>query len=300
MGEPRTTMAAIEDARVAEITAKLEEMQTSEPAKPKGRPTDEEKEALTAHGNDRKEYMMSLNEAELAAVSTHAYFKDYTKKGDGKQEKKVKEPQFKKEAVVDPEAEAKKLSKLIKNVEKEGGKKGVEIEGAADMGGLAFFCTTLMEPDGNLEMLEKGFACMNAEPNPDPEEERRGGAGGVGKMVFSAGAEFLQIVCNMPEELQVEKTMDDAPTREAMFADVWVQHVLSTFEKQCPGLKCNEGSNGSLASASIPADKEKAFFPLKIKDDAMAAAYALLTAKHCMKLSESSEGECFGDFEDTY
>merc|ERR1712166_970116 len=122
MGEPRTTMAAIEDARVAEITAKLEEMQTSEPAKPKGRPTDEEKEALTAHGNDRKEYMMSLNEVELAAVSSHAYFKDYTKKGDGKQEKKVKEPQFKKEAVVaDPEANAKKLAKLIKNVEKEGG-----------------------------------------------------------------------------------------------------------------------------------------------------------------------------------
>merc|ERR1711968_123373 len=49
--------------------------------------------------------------------------------GDAKESKK----QSKKE---------KKEAKKIKAVEKEGGKKGVEIEGAADMGGLAFFCTT--------------------------------------------------------------------------------------------------------------------------------------------------------------
>ena len=36
------------------------------------------------------------------------------------------------------------MAKVIK----EGGKKGVEIEGAADMGGLEFFCTTIESPDG--------------------------------------------------------------------------------------------------------------------------------------------------------
>lgn len=30
---------------------------------------------------------------------------------------------------------------------KEGGKRGVEIEGAADMGGLMFFCTSVDQPE---------------------------------------------------------------------------------------------------------------------------------------------------------
>ena len=38
---------------------------------------------------------------------------------------------------------AKAVEKQLKAVIKEGGKKGVEIEGASDMGGLDFFCTTI-------------------------------------------------------------------------------------------------------------------------------------------------------------
>merc|ERR1712054_740891 len=89
-----------------------------------------------------------------------------------------------------PEELAKMAEKKLKAVTKEGGKKGVEIEGACDMGGMAFFCTQLDEPDGDMDLLEKGFAAMNAEPDPT-EEERRGGAGKVGKVVFSAGPSAL-------------------------------------------------------------------------------------------------------------
>ena len=35
------------------------------------------------------------------------------------------------------------LKDKLKKVIKEGGKRGVEIEGAADMGGLQFFCTSM-------------------------------------------------------------------------------------------------------------------------------------------------------------
>lgn len=41
----------------------------------------------------------------------------------------------------------------MKKVLKEGGKRGVEIEGAADMGGLKYFCTKMLEPAGDLDML---------------------------------------------------------------------------------------------------------------------------------------------------
>merc|ERR1712100_787849 len=206
-----------------------------------------------------------------------------------KKEKAKKEKAAKAEPKVDPEAEAKKRAKQVKAIEKEGGKKGVEIEGASDMGGLAFFCTTLMEPDGVAEDLVLGFTAMNADPPEDPEEERRGGAWHVGKMVFSAGPEFLQIICNVPEDLQVDKQFDDR-LRKATNASEWVQYVLDAFAKEAPGCKVNADSTASFAPAAIPANKEKGVFPLKIKDDAMSAAYRLLRERGCFNDDSSSDG----------
>ena len=72
----------------------------------------------------------------------------------------------------------------MKNVPKEGGKRGVEIEGAADMGGLQFFCTTMEEPNGDVDMLYESMKAMNEKSKPD-EEERKGGSGRIGKMIIS-------------------------------------------------------------------------------------------------------------------
>ena len=76
----------------------------------------------------------------------------------------------------------KKIAKCLK----EGGKKGVEIEGASDMGGLDFFCTTIESPDGDVDLLQMAMTAMNAEP-VEGAEDRKGCSGRVGKMVFSAG-----------------------------------------------------------------------------------------------------------------
>merc|ERR1712107_463448 len=90
-----------------------------------------------------------------------------------------------------PEDPAKKLKKVIK----EGGKRGVEIEGAADMGGLQFFCTSVDEPEGSTDLLMESVKAMNAKSDPT-EEERKGGSGHIGKMVFSAGVEKqAELVC---------------------------------------------------------------------------------------------------------
>jgi hypothetical protein len=241
--------------------------------------------------------------ASKAAAAPEGGEKKESKKQSKKEKKAAKkggDGGGKAEKAPDPEADAKALSKKIKGVEKEGGKKGVEIEGAADMGGLAFFCTTLMEPDGDMEMLVKGFAAMNAEPPKDPEEERRGGAGGVGKMVFSAGPEGLAIVCNVPKEVQVDKENQDGPPRKAMFADKWVQTVLSRFEKEAGKIDVDPSSNSDFAKAFIPANKDIGFFALKFKDDAMSYAYQVLTEHNAMPAADSSPGECIGDFEDDY
>merc|ERR1712061_32550 len=111
--------------------------------------------------------------------------------GEKKAAEKAKEP----EAAKPPEAPAKKLKKVIK----EGGKRGVEIEGAADMGGLQFFCTSVDVPEGDLELLESCVKAMNAKSDPT-EEERKGGSGHIGKMIFSAGTEQLAVAAYVPEE----------------------------------------------------------------------------------------------------
>lgn len=46
----------------------------------------------------------------------------------------------------------------------------MEIEGAADMGGLQFFCTAMDTPEGDLELLVESMKAMNAKSDPTEEE----------------------------------------------------------------------------------------------------------------------------------
>merc|ERR1711982_40454 len=105
----------------------------------------------------------------------------------------------------------------LKKVKKEGGKRGVEIEGAADMGGLQFFCTSVDLPEGDLEFLQESMKAMNAKSDPT-EEERKGGSGHIGKMIFSAGTEQLAVVAYVPEEKQSELSSEE-----------WLKAVLAIF-----------------------------------------------------------------------
>merc|ERR1712232_1205443 len=104
----------------------------------------------------------------------------------------------------------------LKKVVKEGGKRGVEIEGAADMGGLQFFCTAVDLPEGDLELLEESMKAMNKVCAPD-EEERKGCSGHIGKMIFSAGVEQLAVVAYCPED-----------KFEALSCQDWIEKVLAS------------------------------------------------------------------------
>merc|ERR1712050_543103 len=152
----------------------------------------------------------------ISAVETQTYTLEEVKmsKKDCKkhQEKKEKEQAEKAKDEKPAEDPAKKLKKVIK----EGGKRGVEIEGAADMGGLQFFCTSVDEPEGDVELLVKGVEAMNAKSDPT-EEERKGGSGHIGKMVFSAGTDKLGVVAYVPEDKRSE--LDCAE---------WLSSVLAT------------------------------------------------------------------------
>merc|ERR1712039_860204 len=116
-----------------------------------------------------------------------------------------------------PEELEKMKKDKLKKVIKEGGKRGVEIEGAADMGGLQFFCTSVDLPEGDLDLLVESMKAMNAKSDPT-EEERKGGSGHIGKTIFSAGTEQLAVVAYVPEAKQGELSCEE-----------WLQSTLAIF-----------------------------------------------------------------------
>merc|ERR1711985_81014 len=112
-----------------------------------------------------------------------------------------------------------KMEKKMKKIIKEGGKRGVEIEGAADMGGLQFFCTTMDEPGGDVDLLYESMRAMNAKSDPS-EEERKGGSGKIGKMLISKNQEDskLALVGYVPPSKHGELT-----------ADQWMKDLLAAL-----------------------------------------------------------------------
>lgn len=224
--------------------------------------------------------------------------KDSATKAEPKQSASKSEPkkQAKPEAKKDakPKKEAKKAAeskdnkdedpevakkKKLKAVIKEGGKRGVEIEGAADMGGLQFFCTSVDEPEGDLELLEECMKAMNAKPVPG-EEERKGCSGHIGKMIFSCGVDQLAVIAYVPEDKLKDLECKD-----------WMQTVLNLF-----GGKVLSDTPG-LCTGVVKANSDKNIFPLKIREPMILEANNYLRKKNLFPEDNSDDDDemVFGD-----
>merc|ERR1712232_771814 len=190
------------------------------------------------------------------------------------QEKKEKEQAEKPK----DEKPAENASYKLKKVKKEGGKRGVEIEGAADMGGLQFSCTSVDLPEGDLEMLKVSMDAMNEKSDPT-EEERKGGSGHIGKMVFSAGVEQLAVVAYVPTEKQKELSCEE-----------WLKTVLDT-----QGGKI-ESKGKDVCTGFVKADGDKNVFPLKIREPMILEANNFLRKKGLFPEDNDDDDDyVFGD-----
>ena len=176
---------------------------------------------------------------------------------------------------------------------KEGGKKGVEIEGASDMGGLDFFCTTIETPDGDVELLQLSMTAMNANPE-EGAEDRKGCSGHVGKMVFSAGVKQLAIVAYVP-----------ADKAEKVNVQEWTETVVAAVSGSitAPAAAADSPHGGMTVKAVVVSDPDAGKYALKDKDAAMAAAFAYLREKGAFPEDNSDDDDdemVFGDdaFED--
>merc|ERR1719401_1100104 len=102
---------------------------------------------------------------------------------------------------------------------------------------------------------------MNAKSDPT-EEERKGGSGHIGKMIFSAGVEQLAVVAYVPEEKQGELSCEE-----------WLKTVLGNFS----GELVSGGKDVSCGLVKTNADK--GVFPLKIREPMILEANNFLRKK---------------------
>jgi len=222
----------------------------------------------------------------INSVRLKAYYHLQRKAGEGKggkkKDKEKKDPALKKglppkdAAPASPDEE---MQKKRKKVIKEGGKRGVEIEGAADMGGLQFFSTSVDEPQGDLEMLVESMSAMNNQPIPG-DEERKGCSGHIGKMIFSAGVDQLALVAYVPAEMG----------KDAGFCEEWLKAVLASF-----GGEVTSASAG-MCQGRVKADGNKNIFPLKIREPMILESNNFLRKKGLFPEDHSDDDEMvFGD-----
>lgn len=122
---------------------------------------------------------------------------------------------------------------------------------------------------------------MNAEPDPTAEE-RKGGAGHIGKMIFSAGAKQLIMVAYVPPEKQAK-----------VDAGVWMADVCEAV-----GGKVVGSPSAGFAMGEADGDFDKSKFPIKMKDEALAAGINYLKSKGCFPDTADNDDDddvAFGD-----
>lgn len=196
-----------------------------------------------------------------------------------KKEKKAEPP--KKEPKPEPTPEE-LAAKKKKAVFKEGGKKGQDIAGVYDMGGLEFFCTNMCEPDGDPDLLWHAMDGANVKVE-DGAEERKGGSDHVGKMLFSSGIGALALMSYVPDDKLTKIDPKD-----------WMEHTC----KMTAGDKAIfHKSDKNHVCAYIKLDADNNLFPLKMKDVALAQAIAYLRERDCFPPDEESDDDdmVFGD-----
>jgi len=278
---PKKAAAAKPEAKKAAAPAAAGAPASEDAIKAVGDAIRELKEKLKAEGvsgkklNDHPEVtalvkQLSDMKAGAAAAPAASSPKSAPKAAPAKKEEKKDDKKS------DPVADRKAL---MKKVVKEGGKRGVEIEGAADMGGLQFFCTAVEFPDGDLEMLRASLDAMNEKSDPT-EEERKGGSGNIGKMIFSCGTQQLAVAAYVPEAKQGELVCKE-----------WLEKVVSMF----PGGKVTSSAK-DVCIGIVPADGDKNIFPLKIREPMILEANNFLRKKGLFPEDKSDSDEMvFGD-----
>jgi hypothetical protein len=115
---------------------------------------------------------------------------------------------------------------------------------------------------------------MNAEVD-EAAEERKGGAGALGKMLLSAGDKALAVLCHVPKALQEATPSFSIKEWAQAVADASGAKVVSETDEIVK----------LLGEGDAAAEK----FPLKMRDAAQAAGFAYIRSKGLIPDNDSDD-----------
>ncbi len=146
------------------------------------------------------------------------------------------------------------------------------------LGGVCFFNVSVDEPEGDLELLQHLLDAANVEVD-DAAEERKGGAGDLGKAFLSAGNDQLAIIFHVPKELSEKKgvTMQE-----------WMDALLKPVTDK--GMKVVEQTD-EVAKVVVPANPDAGVFPIKLRDECTSYGFAFLREKGLIPQDDSSDDD---------
>jgi hypothetical protein len=170
-------------------------------------------------------------------------------------------------------AEVKLTDKQRALSRKEGAKKGQDLSGLQDMGGVSFFHVALENCKGNWELVQEAMDGANTPVEPGAEE-RKGGADKIAKAFLSASDDRLCIYLHVPEELS-----DKGVTLPEWF-DVLVKASNATV------LTAPTEYFG-FAKAEFLGGPER--FPLKVRDATIGLGFAYLRGKGVIPEDDTSD-----------
>ena len=193
--------------------------------------------------------------------------------------------------------------KKIAAAKKEGAKKGQDLSGLQDMGGVSYFHVALDKSDGNWHLIEAAMDGANASVDPNGED-RKGGAGNIGKVFFSASSECMCIYMHVPEGVSEKVTLQE-----------WFDNIVSNLPRAyeatdeheafqghrvllAPTDNDQDGKSGFAKIELRPKECKGEVFTLKKRDEVIGLGFAFLRSKGVVpEEEESSDYEVEGDYE---
>jgi len=168
-------------------------------------------------------------------------------------------------------------AKLVKTAVKEGGKKGQDIAGLADMGGVKFYHLAMERCEGDVRLVKAAMEGMNVEVD-ETAEDRKGGAGDLGKILLSASVDKLILYCHVPD---------------ALFSTLNPTDWMAEVGKHVDAKVIETTKNTVLAIAE--GNPDKARYPLKMRDLVSSVGYAFLRSKNLVSDADSDDEVNYGE-----
>lgn len=174
--------------------------------------------------------------------------------------------------------------KQIKAALKEGGKKGQDIEGNFELGIAKLFCVRSETANGKWELMDKILEGMNKEVDPNGED-RKGGAGHIGKTILFANDEVVLILNHVPK-----------PAAELVDQKEWFDVIVKGASAEVIGEPVTlPGDGGVVLKAEMKRDPEANKFPIKAIDQAMSDSYYFLLGKGLVATQDSDDDQDYSE-----